>query len=308
MLRRDADRLQDAYRRADRLPLGAAALAGTTYPIDRPSVAADLGFAAITANSLDSVSDRDFVLDALFACAAIAVHLSRLCEELVMWSTGEFKFVEFSDAFATGSSIMPQKKNPDVAELTRGKTGRIIGHLTGTLAVLKGLPLAYNSDMQEDKEALFDTVDTLSAALGVFPRAIRTLTFNTARMAEAAVADFSLATDAADLLARNGVPFREAHEIVGRLVRMCVDAGITFADLTDEQWRAVHPLFAEQRPPLTALESVNARDVPGGTAVPRVTAAHAAGGEAIAELRRWQEARHASWLAVMTRDSKGPAT
>ena len=307
MLQRDADRIKDAYRRVDRLPLGAAALAGTTYPIDRASVAADLGFSAITANSLDSVSDRDFVLDTLFCCATIAIHLSRLCEELVMWSTGEFKFVEFSDAFATGSSIMPQKKNPDVAELTRGKAGRVIGRLTGTLAMLKGLPLAYNSDMQEDKESLFDAVDTVVSALGVFPGAIRSLTFKKERMAEAAVADFSLATDAADLLARNGVPFREAHEVVGRMVRMCIDAGITFADLTDEQWAAAHEVFVAQRPPLTALESVNARDVPGGTAVNQVKAAHAVAELNLAELKGWLEERQSEWIAVMTRESRGPS-
>lgn len=305
MLQRDADRLMDAFRRVDRITLGSGALAGVTYPIDRASVAADLGFAGITTNSLDAVSDRDFVLDAMFACSTIAVHISRLSEELVMWSTGEFKFVEFSDAFATGSSIMPQKKNPDVAELSRGKTGRVIGHLTGTLAMLKGLPLAYNSDMQEDKEALFDTVDTVLAVLGVFPSAVRTLTFKKDRLADAAVADFSLATDAADLLARKGVAFREAHEVVGRLVRDCIERGKTFADMTEQEWAAIHPVFGAQRPPLTALESVNARDVPGGTAVNQVRAAHEAASAATAGIRTWQQAQQASLDSVMRRDSHG---
>ena len=219
-----------------------------TYPIDRESVARDLGFAGITANSLDAVSDRDFVLDTLYSAAMIALHLSRLSEELVMWSTGEFKFVEFSDAFSTGSSIMPQKKNPDVAELSRGKTGRVFGHLIGTLTVVKGLPLAYNSDMQEDKEALFDAVDTVTGVLAVLPPALRTMTFKTQRMADAAMADFSLATDAADLLARKGVAFRVAHEVIGKLVGQCIAENRTFAELSDEEWATIHPVFAKQSP------------------------------------------------------------
>lgn len=306
MLRRDADRLMDAYRRTDRLVLGAGALAGVTYPIDRASVADDLGFSEVTINSMDGVADRDFVLDTMFACAGIAVHISRLSEELVMWSSGEFKFVEFSDAFATGSSIMPQKKNPDVAEISRGKSGRVIGHLMGTLTMIKGLPLTFNSDMQEDKEALFDTVDTVLAVLGVFPAAIHTLTIKKERMAEAAVADFSLATDAADLLVRNGIAFREAHEVIGTLVRNCIQSGKTFEELSAEEWAAAHPVFAAQRPPLTALESVNARDVPGGTAVKQVLAAHATAGRAIGELRAWQSAKQARWDGVMSRNSTGP--
>jgi argininosuccinate lyase len=229
-----------------------------------------------------------------------------MAEELVMWSTGEFKFVEFSDAFATGSSIMPQKKNPDVAELTRGKTGRVFGHLLGTLTVLKGLPLAYNSDMQEDKEALFDAVDTLTGVLAVLPPALRTLTFKTARMAEAAVADFSLATDAADLLAREGVPFREAHEVIGRLVGQCIAESRTFADLSDEEWAAIHPVFAKQKPPLSAMESVGARDVPGGTAPNRVAAALEQATAEIADLRAWQRARSAERAAILRRGSTGP--
>jgi argininosuccinate lyase len=201
---------------------------------------------------------------------------------------------------------MPQKKNPDVAELTRGKTGRVFGHLMGTLTVLKGLPLAYNSDMQEDKEALFDAVDTLTGMLSVLPPALRTLTFKTARMAEAAIADFSLATDAADLLARQGVPFREAHEVIGKLVGQCIAENRTFAELSDEEWAAVHPVFAKQKPPLTAMESVSARDVPGGTAPGRVAAALERATAEIADLRAWQRARSAERAAILRRDSTGP--
>jgi argininosuccinate lyase len=306
MLQRDASRLQDGYARLDRLPLGSGALAGVTYPIDRDSVARDLGFGDITANSLDAVSDRDFVLDTLYAAATIALHLSRLSEELVMWSTGEFKFVEFSDAFSTGSSIMPQKKNPDVAELSRGKTGRVFGHLMGTLTVVKGLPLAYNSDMQEDKEALFDVVDTMTGVLAVLPPALRTLTFKTERLAEAAIADFSLATDAADLLAREGVAFRVAHEVIGKLVGQCIAENRTFADLSDEEWAAIHPVFAKQKPPLTAEESVASRDVPGGTAPNRVAAALEQVTAEVAVLREWQRARSAERAAILRRGSQGP--
>ena len=305
MLRRDASRLQDGYARLDHLPLGAGALAGVTYPIDRESVARDLGFAGITSNSLDAVSDRDFVLDTLYSASMIALHLSRLSEELVMWSTGEFRFVEFSDAFSTGSSIMPQKKNPDVAELSRGKAGRVFGHLIGTLTVVKGLPLAYNSDLQEDKEALFDTVDTMIGVLAVLPPALKTLTFKTERMAEAAIADFSLATDAADLLAREGVAFRAAHEVIGKLVGECVAKGRTFVDLTDQEWAAVHPVFAKQKPPLTAMESVAARDVPGGTAPKRVAEALKTATDEIAALREWQRARGAERAAILRRGSRG---
>jgi argininosuccinate lyase len=270
MLERDLDRLHDAYRRTDVMPLGAGALAGVTYPIDREATRADLGFAAVSANSLDAVSDRDFVLDVLYACATIAMHLSRLAEEIVLWSSAEFRFLELADAFATGSSIMPQKKNADVAELARGKTGRVYGNLLALLTVAKGLPLTYNKDFQEDKEALFDSVDTVLATLDVLPPMIRTARWRGERMAEAATADFSLATDAADLLARRGVPFREAHEITGRLVRRCIAQSKSFADLSQQEWAEVHPVFARERPPLSAEESIAARDVAGGTAPGRV--------------------------------------
>ena len=293
MLLRDADRLREAYGRTDVSPLGAGALAGVTYPIDRAMTAGDLGFAAVAANSLDAVADRDFVLDTLHACAQIAIHLSRLSEEIVLWASAEFRFIELSDRFSTGSSIMPQKKNPDVAELARGKTGRVVGHLVAMLTVAKGLPLTYNKDLQEDKEGLFDAVDTILAVLDVFPPMLRSTRFNRERLAAAAIADFSLATDAADLLARRGVPFREAHEVVGRLVGRCASDGKTFADLTDDEWATVHPVFAEQRPPLTAMESVAARDVAGGTAPARVRAAIEVAAATVAAGRAWVDERQA---------------
>jgi argininosuccinate lyase len=271
MLERDLNRLEDAFRRTDVMPLGAGALAGVTYPIDREATRADLGFGAISGNSLDAVSDRDFVLDALYACAVIAMHLSRLAEEIILWASAEFRFLELSDAFSTGSSIMPQKKNPDVAELARGKTGRVYGNLVAMLTVAKGLPLTYNKDFQEDKEALFDSVDTVLATLDVLPPMIRTARWRSDRMADAAIADFSLATDAADLLARRGVPFREAHEATGKLVGYCITEGKTFADLSDAEWAEAHPIFAAHKPPLTAVESLASRDVPGGTAPNRVS-------------------------------------
>jgi argininosuccinate lyase len=297
MMARDLDRLDDAFRRSDVMSLGAGALAGVAYPIDREATRADLDFGMISGNSLDAVSDRDFVLDALFACAMIAMHLSRFAEEVILWSSAEFRFLELADAFATGSSIMPQKKNADVAELARGKTGRVYGNLVAMLTVAKGLPLTYNKDFQEDKEALFDSVDTLLATLDVLPPMIRTATWRVDRMADAAIADFSLATDAADFLARRGVPFREAHEAVGRLVRRCVAEGKTFADLSVTDWAAVHAVFAVERPPLTAGESVSARDVAGGTAPNRVAdqlgAVRAALGEARAQVMEHRATRAA---------------
>ena len=297
MLSRDSERVRSAIRSANVSPLGSAALAGTSFPINRQMTAADLGFDAITTNSMDAVADRDYVCDALYACSMIAMHISRLSEEVCLWATGEFRFITLSDAFSTGSSIMPQKKNPDVAELARGKSGRVFGHLMAMLTVLKGTPLAYNKDFQEDKEALFDAVDTVLITLDVVPPMMRTATWNSTRMAEAAIADFSLATDAADLLARNGVPFREAHEVVGQLVGNCVREYRTFADLSDAEWAAIHPVFAKQRPPLRAIESVAARDIPGGTAPRQVAAATAqAMGRVLkeaAELDEVQQARAA---------------
>ena len=287
MVLRDLDRVRDAHRRVDVLVLGSAALAGATYPLDRESVAEDLGFARISANSLDAVSDRDYVLDALYACSLIAMHISRLSEELILWSSGEFRFIEIADRFSTGSSIMPQKKNADIAELGRGKTGRVIGDLVGLLVTMKGLPLAYNKDQQEDKEPLIDAVDTVLATLEVFPPMLESITVNGERTAAAAIEDFTLATDAADELAKAGVPFREAHEIVGALVGRCIAEGKTFADLTDAEWAEIHPVFAERRPPLDGLGSTKLRDVPGGTAPNRVAAAGKQLASDIAGHREW---------------------
>ena len=287
MFLRDLERVRQAFGRADSMPLGSAALAGATYPLDRESVAADLGFARITRNSLDAVSDRDFALDALYACAVIAMHVSRLSEELILWSSAEFRFVELADRFTTGSSIMPQKKNADIAELARGKTGRVYGDLIGLLTTMKGLPLAYNKDMQEDKEGLIDAVDTILAVLDVFPPMLGAMTVHGDRTARAAIEDFTLATDAADLLARHGVPFREAHEIVGSLVGRCIAEGKTFADLTDGEWAETHPVFATNRPPLDGAGSVALRDIPGGTAPGRVAAAQEHLEEAFADEREW---------------------
>jgi len=299
MLHRDLDRLEDAYRRTDVMPLGAGALAGVTYPIDREATRADLGFSAISVNSLDAVSDRDFVLDVLYACSMIAMHLSRLAEEIILWASAEFRFLELADAFSTGSSIMPQKKNPDVAELARGKTGRVYGNLVAMLTIAKGLPLTYNKDFQEDKEALFDSVDTVLATLDVLPPMIRTAGWRSDRMADAAIADFSLATDAADLLARCGISFREAHEATGKLVAYCIAQGKTFVDLTDEEWAAAHLIFATEKPPLTAAESIAERDVPGGTAPNRVLDQLVAAKDSLAQARARLTDREADRQAVM---------
>ena len=243
-LSRDADRLAGCGARADASPLGAGALAGTSLPIDRHAVAADLGFASVIENTLDAVSARDFAVEFLADAAICGVHLSRLAEEVVLWTTSEFAFAELDDAFATGSSIMPQKKNPDVAELTRGKAGRLIGDLAGLLATLKGLPLAYNRDLQEDKEPVFDAFDTLAGMVTALDGLVGTLRFNTARMAEAAGDWLLKATAIAEALVTNGVPFRSAHEAVGRLVARCAD-GSRPTDLTDDELNALDPYMAD---------------------------------------------------------------
>jgi argininosuccinate lyase len=267
MLARDRERFADCARRADVLPLGAGALAGTAFPIDREALARDLGFAAVSWNSLDAVSDRDYVVEFLAAAAITGMHLSRLAADLTLWATAEFGFVEFSDAFATGSSIMPQKKNPDVAELTRGKSGRLYGNLVAVLTTMKGLPLAYNSDMQEDKEPLFDSVDTLAAMLDVLPPMLGTLRFRADRMRAAAGADFSTATDLADYLVRKGLPFREAHDIVGRVVRLALDRGVTLEALALDDLTPLSPLFeADVVDAVSVDASLRARAVIGGTA------------------------------------------
>ena len=289
MLERDLDRLADCRRRTNVLPLGAGALAGVGFPIDRQSVADELGFDAISENSMDAVSDRDFAVELAAAGSLVMMHLSRLAEDVIVWSSGEFAFVELDDAYATGSSIMPQKKNPDVAELTRGKSGRVFGHLQALLTLLKGLPLTYNRDLQEDKEALFDTVGTTRAALAAMAGLVGTLRPQPARMASLATAGFSTATELADYLAQRGLPFREAHTVVGRLVRHCLDEGRALTELTATDLAAVSPLFGDDAlERVTAAAAVQAKDVPGGTAPAQVTQALGAARARLAVHRREQ--------------------
>ena len=243
MFKRDLSRLRDCRKRTNVMPLGSGALAGTTYPLDREFVASELGFDAVTMNSLDGVSDRDFVIELANCLALVMMHLSRFCEELILWSSNEFSFVEMDDAFSTGSSIMPQKKNPDVCELVRGKTGRTYGHLLGLLTTLKGLPLTYNKDMQEDKEGIFDAIDTVHFALSINAAMIRGMKVNGAHMKAVLDDDFSNATDMADYLAKKGVPFREAHEIVGNAVHHCIEKGCVLLDLSVEDFKAISNHF-----------------------------------------------------------------
>ena len=273
MFERDTSRFADCRRRADVMPLGSGALAGVPYPLDRESVARELGFAAISRNSLDAVADRDYLVEYQSAAALTMAHISRLAEEIVLWSTAEFGFISLDDAFATGSSIMPQKKNADVAELGRGKTGRVYGNLMALLTTLKALPLAYNKDLQEDKEGFFDTFDTLTATLDLFARMLPTLRVNAERMAAAAIAGYALATDVADYLARKGVPFRQAHHIVGGLVQDAIRQGKELHELSLETYRRHSELFEEDVLAIDLAASVNARDLPGGTAPARVRAA-----------------------------------
>ncbi|MGZ4134329.1 MAG: argininosuccinate lyase [Tumebacillaceae bacterium] len=266
MFRRDIERLQDGYKRIDMMPLGSGALAGTTFPINREMVAEELGFERLYENSMDAVSDRDFILEFLSASSILMMHLSRFCEELVLWSSTEFGFVELDDAYCTGSSIMPQKKNPDVAELVRGKTGRIYGHLIGLLTVLKGLPLAYNKDLQEDKEGMFDTVDTLKTSLILFAGMIETMQVRRANLEKAVREDFSNATDLADYLVRKGLPFRQAHEVIGKLVLFCIEQGKFLADLTLEQYQSFSDLFeADLFAAIDVRTVVDVRNSRGGT-------------------------------------------
>ncbi|HHW15693.1 MAG TPA: argininosuccinate lyase, partial [Firmicutes bacterium] len=243
MALRDLDRLGDCYRRTAVSPLGSGALAGVTYPLDREETARVLGLPTITANSLDAVADRDFALEFLAFAAIHLVHLSRLAEEIILWNSAPFGFVELDDAFATGSSIMPQKKNPDVAELVRGKSGRVFGDLLALLTVMKGLPLAYNKDLQEDKERVFDAVDTILACLRTFTPMLATLRFRPERMARAAQDGYLAATDVADYLVRQGVPFRDAHALTGRVVRYAQEVGKSLEELTLEEWRRFSPAF-----------------------------------------------------------------
>jgi argininosuccinate lyase len=273
MLQRDVVRFQDCLKRTDVLPLGSGALAGVAYSVDRNFVTKKLGFSDISANSLDAVSDRDFVIEYEAAAAMTMMHLSRLAEEMVLWSSAEFGFVELDEAYATSSSIMPQKKNPDVAELARGKTGRVYGNLMGLLTVMKGLPLAYNRDMQEDKEGLFDTVDTLLSTLEVFTGLIKALKIDTARMQQAMADSYILATDLADYLVKKGLPFRQAHDIVGKLVRYAISKEKGFQELNLDEYRGFSPLFADDVYGITVKTSVEARNAAGGTAPQQVAAA-----------------------------------
>ena len=266
MLQRDVSRFRDCLGRADVLPLGSGALAGVPYPVDRDFLAGELGFSRVSENSMDAVSDRDFVIEYQAAAAMTMMHLSRLAEEIVLWSSTEFGFVELDDAYATGSSIMPQKKNPDVAELARGKTGRVYGNLMAILTIMKALPLSYNRDMQEDKEGFFDTVDTLLSTLEVFTGMVATLKVKGEKTRRAAEEGYILATDLADYLVGKGVPFREAHSIVGGLVRYAVEKGKTFKDLSLSEYKSFSPLFEEDVYSVTVASSIAARNVPGGTA------------------------------------------
>ncbi|GEC91852.1 argininosuccinate lyase [Brevibacillus brevis] len=267
MLQRDIERMTETWKRVNVLPLGAGALAGTTFPIDRTFVAELLQFDGIYQNSMDAVSDRDFIVEFLADASLVMTHLSRLCEELVIWSSQEFSFVELDDAFCTGSSIMPQKKNPDVAELVRGKTGRVYGNLFGLLTVLKGLPLAYNKDMQEDKEGMFDTVATIHGALALLTPMIKTMQVKTDRMRQAVTNDFSNATDLADYLVRKDMPFRQAHEVVGRTVLYCIEQQKYLLDLTLEEFQSFSEAIGADVYDALAVETVvNARNVLGGTA------------------------------------------
>ncbi len=282
---RDLARLNDALERMNESPLGAAALAGSGFPLDRAFVAEKLGFARIADNSMDAVSDRDFAIEIVAALALFMVHLSRLSEELIIWNSREFAFIELDDAYATGSSIMPQKKNPDVAELARGKSARMIGQLTTLLTLMKGLPLAYNKDMQEDKEAIFSALDTVKLTLPPFTGMLRTLTFNLNKMKEAAAGGFTNATEVADYLVGKNLPFREAHHVSGRLVQHCLSVGCALNDLSLDTYKQFSPFFEEDI--FTAIDlnvAVAKRKLPGGPAPETERAAIERAREKIIEL------------------------
>lgn len=274
MFRRDRGRLHDIYQRMNYCPLGSGALAGTTYPLDREYTASLLEFEGATRNSMDSVSDRDYVIELLSAMSTIMMHLSRFCEEIIIWNTNEYQFVEIDDAYSTGSSIMPQKKNPDIAELVRGKTGRVYGALVSILTTMKGLPLAYNKDMQEDKELTFDAIDTVKGCLALFTGMISTMRFRKDRMEASAKNGFTNATDAADYLVGKGVPFRDAHGIVGRLVLYCLEKDIALDDMTLEEYKAISPVFEEDIYEAISMkncvEKRNTIGAPGAEAMQRV--------------------------------------
>jgi len=274
MFRRDYGRFSDLLSRADTMPLGSGALAGTTFPLDRDMVREELQFSALTENSLDGVSDRDHVIELEAASSILMMHFSRLCEEIILWSTDEFRFITLDDGYSTGSSIMPQKKNPDVAELIRGKTGRVYGHLMGTLSMMKSLPLAYNKDMQEDKEALFDTIDTVKKSLLTLTPMLSTMTVNRQRMKDGARGGFTNATDVADYLAKKGVPFRKAHEITGQLVFKCIQEGRYLEDLSLEEYQRYSHVFEKDiYQAIDLYECVDKRELPGGPAAAAVLTA-----------------------------------
>ncbi|MDF2473252.1 MAG: argininosuccinate lyase [Anaerocolumna sp.] len=276
MFKRDRLRLDDIYKRMNYSPIGSGALAGTTYPLDRNYTAALLGFDGPTLNSMDSVADRDYLLEFLSALSIIMMHLSRFCEEIIIWNSNEYRFVEIDDAYSTGSSIMPQKKNPDIAELVRGKTGRVYGSLMSLLTTMKGLPLAYNKDMQEDKELSFDAMDTVKSSIVLFTGMLSTMKFNHKAMAASAKNGFTNATDAADYLVNHGVPFRDAHGIVGQLVLYCIDKGISLDDMTLDEYKAISPVFEADIYEAISLETCvskrNTIGAPGKEAMAQVIA------------------------------------
>ena len=276
MFKRDRSRMKDIYRRMNFCPLGSGALAGTTYPLDREYTAGLLDFEGPTLNSMDSVSDRDYLIELLSAMSTVMMHLSRFSEEVIIWNSNEYQFVEIDDAYSTGSSIMPQKKNPDIAELVRGKTGRVYGALMSLLTTMKGIPLAYNKDMQEDKELVFDAIDTTKGCLALFTGMIRTMRFNETRMENSAKHGFTNATDAADYLVNHGVPFRDAHGIVGQLVLYCIEKNIALDDMSLEEFQAISPVFEEDIYDAismkTCVEMRNTIGAPGKAAMEKVIA------------------------------------
>jgi len=274
MFKRDISRLRECIARMNVCPLGSGALAGTTYPLDRDFVANQLGMMGVTQNSLDGVADRDFAIEVCFVMSMIMVHMSRFSEEIILWSSNEFSFVELDDAYSTGSSIMPQKKNPDVAELARGKAGRVFGDLIALLTVMKGLPLAYNKDMQEDKEQVFDAIDTVMMTLPVFAKMIATMRINGENMKRGAAGGFTNATDAADYLVKKGLPFRDAHEVIGKMVSYCLSNNKSIEELTIAEFKNCSQLFDEDVYTAISLENcVNLRDIIGGTATNQVNIA-----------------------------------
>lgn len=296
MLERDFKRLEDCYDMCDMSPIGACALAGTTYPTHPEEEANDLHFASVYGNSLDAVSDRDYLLQFLSFASICAMHLSRLSEEFIYWSTSEFQFIELDDGYSTGSSIMPQKKNPDMCELIRGKTGRVYGHLIGLLTVMKGLPLAYDKDMQEDKEGVFDALDTLYFALDIYAGMISTMTVNGDYTRQVLESDFSNATDMADYLAKKGLPFRQAHAVVGNAVHYCIEHHKVLLDLSMEEFRSMSPLFEEDIKEALSIENcVKNRESYGGTGPKSVERQQTHAGDMIAKMKEMS----ASWKEEM---------